>query len=122
MKREGEMRAYLFDASAAVEFYHPRADKIKKTLSYLSNLKTIRRQATLFIPNFFIAEVFNTFAKKLRTAEIDTEMYVAYLDQFRMDIHWGRRLYPYDLNRYHVIAADRIIPVEHRLASRDDRD
>ncbi len=116
------MRTYLFDASAAVEFYLPETEKIKKTLKHLREQKEPRAQAAIFIPNFCIAEVFNAFAKKLREEKISREEYKRCLDKFRGDIHWGRFLYPYELNRYHIIAADRIIPVEHRLAPHHDRD
>jgi len=116
------MRTYLFDASAAVQFYLPDSEKIKKTLKYLREQKEPRGQAVIFIPNFCIAEVFNAFARKLQEKKTTAEGYTKCLDAFRGDIHWGRFLYPYELNRYHIIAADRIIPVEHRLASIDDRD
>lgn len=43
------------------------------------------------------------------------------LENFRNDVHWGRTFYPCELHRYHIIAADRIIPIEHRYALKDDK-
>ena len=42
--------------------------------------------------------------------------------RFRKDIHWATLLYPYDLNRYHILAADEIIPIEHHVSRRKERD
>lgn len=115
------MRTYLFDASAAVEIYVPRNERVGKATEFILTQKRLR-QAKLFIPNICIAEVFNTFAKRRFRAErqkdvIDESSYKQHLSNFRDNIHWGRTLYPYDLNRYHIIAADKIIPVEHQLVA-----
>ncbi|MGA7341083.1 MAG: hypothetical protein WBE72_21520 [Terracidiphilus sp.] len=115
------MRTYLFDASAAVEIYLPRNERVAKTIQFIQTQKRLHK-AKLFIPNICIAEVFNTFAKRRFRAErqqdvIDEPSYKRHLSNFRDNIHWGRTLYPYDLNRYHIIAADKIIPVEHQIAT-----
>lgn len=81
------------------------------------------RKAILLIPNFCIVEVFNALAKKhFAERSLDQGAYARSLERFREDIHWGRNLYAYDLNRYHVIAADEIIPIEHNVAPERDRD
>jgi hypothetical protein len=122
----GAMLTYLFDASAAVEIYAPRDDQTNGAARYIPEQKTTYCQAALFIPNICIAEVFNTLARKYfkpREGEaIDRERYERHLAHFREDVHWGKTLYPYDVNRYHIIAADRIMPVEHDIASKDARD
>jgi hypothetical protein len=120
------MLTYLFDASAAVEIYVPRNDRVKKAIQFIQTQKRLRR-AKLFIPNICIAEVLNTFARRrFRPGRpqdvIDEESYKRVLSNFRDHIHWGRVLYSYDLNRYHIIAADKIIPVEHGLATSRGRD
>jgi len=117
---------YLFDASAAVEIYIPRNDHVNKAVQFIQTQKRLRK-AKLFIPNICIAEVLNTFARRRFRPErprdvLDEESYKLHLSNFRDHIHWGRTLYPYDLNRYHIIAADKIIPVEHRLATTRGRE
>lgn len=121
------MIRYLFDASAAVEIYRPRNMQVGKTLQRLIDQRTVLRQAAFFIPNFCIAEVFNTFARWHFDAsdprqKIDWETYERIVRKFRQDVRWGRLLYAYDLNRYHIMAADEIIPIEHSVARRDARD
>jgi hypothetical protein len=121
------MLTYLFDASAAVEMYIPRDEQSGKAVTYILEQKITYYQAALFIPNICIAEVFNTLARKYfkprdQKEAIDKESYEKHLRHFREHVHWGKTLYPYDLNRYHIIAADKIIPVEHDIASRDARD
>jgi len=117
------MLTYLFDASAAVELYAPRSPKIARIVNFIVEQKTIHKKAILYIPNFCIVEVFNCLAKKhFGEHSLARAQYEDALKLFREDIHWGRTLYSYDLNRYHVIAADEIIPIEHHVASEHERD
>lgn len=121
------MIRYLFDASAAVEMYHPRNAQVGRIVQRLKEQRTVLRQAAFFIPNFCIAEVFNTFAKwhfdpTDERQRIDWTEYERLIRRFRQDVRWGRLLYTYDLNRYHIMAADEIIPIEHTVARRDERD
>lgn len=119
------MLTYLFDASAAVELYAPQPHnlKAKKAVEYIVTQKKIHKQAALYIPNFCIVEVFNTLARKhFKDGVLDKSTYEDSLRRFRDDVHWGRTLYSYDLNRYHVIGADEIIPIEHHVASEHERD
>jgi len=116
------MKTYLFDACAAVDIYLPRDNRVKKAIQFIINQKKLHNQATLFIPNICIAEVFNAFAKKRfepedSSEQLDNDAYARCLGRFRNDVHWGNLLYPYDVNRYHIIAADKVIPIEHNLAS-----
>ncbi len=121
------MLTYLFDASAAVEIYVPRNEQTKRAVRYILEQKNTYNHAVLFIPSICIAEVFNTLARKHfkprdQNDALDRENYQKHLGRFREHVHWGRTLYPYDVSRYHIIAADKIIPVEHDLASKDERD
>jgi hypothetical protein len=121
------MIRYLFDASAAVEIYRPRSPQVGKVIQALIDQRTVLRRAAFFIPSFCIAEVFNTFAKwhfdpADSRQKIDWSVYEQLVRKFRQDIRWGRMLYTYDLNRYHIMAADEIIPIEHTVARRDERD
>lgn len=116
------MNTFLFDASAAVDLYAPRSERVKTLVGRIRAQKTILKRATLFIPDICIAEVFNTLARKhFREGILDRATYEKCLKQFRDDIHWGTTLYPYNLNRYHIIAADTIIPIEQHRAIDGER-
>lgn len=110
------MLTYLFDASAAVEIYlpSPRDEKIQRAVRFIVEQRTKFHQAALYIPNFCVVEVFSVFARKyFRGSELSKHEYEHCLERFRDDIHWGKSLYAYDLNRYHIVAADEIIAIEH---------
>lgn len=124
------MLTYLLDTSAAVEIYMPdgSGDRFaKRVLNHIIEQKALFREAILFIPNFCIAEVFNTFARKHYSPKDSKDKlsdveYGRCVAEFRDDIHWGKTLYPYDLNRYHVVATDKIVIAEHLLPRRDKHD
>ena len=117
------MLTYLFDASAAVELYAPRNAKCEKVVRFIVEQRKTQKQAVLYIPSFCVVEVFNTLARKhFKDGMIDSTHYEDCLKSFRDDVHWGRTLYSYELNRYHVIGADEIIPIEHHVASEHERD
>lgn len=119
------MLTYLFDASAAVELYAPQRPngKTQKAVRFIVEQKKTHKQAALYIPNFCVVEVFNALARRhFKDRTLDGERYENCLKRFRDDVHWGRTLYSYDLNRYHVIGADEIIPIEHHVASEHERD
>jgi len=120
------MLTYLFDASAAVELYVPpnsKNAKVGKVARFIVDQKGTHKQAVLYIPNFCVVEVFNALARRhFKDGALDGAQYESALKSFRDDIHWGRTLYAYDLNRYHVIGADEIIPIEHHVASEHERD
>ena len=120
-------RTYLLDASAAIEIYIPRSSRTKKAIQFILDQKRIFRQATLLIPNFCIVEVLNAFARMRFSQEHEDQPlsamdYEKHLTRFRDDVHWGKTLYQYELNRYHIIAADTIIPAEHRFPRRYEHD
>jgi len=117
------MKTYLFDASAAVELYAPRNKKVAKITQYIASQRKTYKQATLHIPNFCIVEVFNVLGRMyFEEKKLTRKKYQQCLANFRKDIHWATLLYPYDLNRYHILAADEIIPIEHHVSRRKERD
>ena len=68
------------------------------------------------MPNFCIAEVFNTFAKlKYRKEKISDEVYKTLKDKFRNLIRGGRIIYHYELSRYHILNVDYIVAFEHQF-------
>lgn len=117
------MRTYLFDACAAVDLYSPRSEKVKRLLKFIVEQRTIFKNAALFIPDFCIVEVFNSLAKMhFKKRILSKEQYEDCLQQFRNDIHWASVLYPYSINRYHMLGADEIIPIEQNTPSEKDWD
>jgi len=118
------MLTYLFDASAALELYAPRNQKTAKVVQYIkAQGRELYKCAILLIPSFCIVEVFNGLAKKyFRGKSLTKDEYEKRLNLFRSDIHWGKTLYAYELNRYHIIGADEIIPIEHNVAVEHERD
>jgi phosphate/sulfate permease len=113
------MTAFLFDASAAVCFYteaRPRAkDVIQRVLELRESLPCI-----LYIPNLCIPEVLNALTKLKYEPEnlrdrVNRVEYDSCINKFKRDVHWGRLFYPYDLNRYHILAVDEIIPFEYEV-------
>jgi hypothetical protein len=114
---------YLFDASAAVQIYAPESDYARESINTFvkqRDRKDKKNAARFFIPNICIPEVFNTLAKKYHNDKNSSlhqneDLYRKCLKDFRNDIHWGKKIYSYDLNRYHIVAADIFITIEHKL-------
>lgn len=113
------MRNYVFDTNAVVMYYTREDPRIWRILDHVIQQRVLR-EAALFIPSFCIVEVFNVFAKLRYERKLSPVKYKQFLDSFRKDLHWATIFYPYDLNRYHVLAADEIIPVEY-AAPREKR-
>jgi predicted nucleic acid-binding protein len=117
------MRTYIFDACAAVDIYCPRSEKVKRVLKFIVEQRTLHNKAALYIPDFCIVEVFNTLAKMhFKKRVLSKEQYEDCLQRFRNDIHWASVLYPYAINRYHMLGADEIIPIEQNTPSEKDWD
>jgi len=113
------MNAILFDASAVVSWYFDESSRAKESLSRILRLKE-ELGCILYLPNICIPEVLNAFARRRQEHNksghrLSRTEYTANLDRFKRDIHWGKLFYPYDLNRYHMIAADEIIPFEYEV-------
>jgi hypothetical protein len=120
------MLAYLFDTSAIASFYVPK-DANHNPAKVFERIRKQREDlgCVLYVPNICIPEVLNTLAKfrfeaKPDGPRLNPSQYKQTLERFRHDVHWGRLFYPYDLTRYHVIAADEIIPFEYEV-SREGR-
>lgn len=122
------MRAILFDASAVVSWYLDQSPRVKEPRSRILRLKK-DHGCILYVPNICIPEVLNAFARRRYESDksgnrLTLTEYSEYLNRFERDIHWGRLFYPYDLNRYHIVATDEIIPFEYEVKreSRMDKD
>jgi hypothetical protein len=103
---------YLFDASAILHVYMPD-EGLTPLLDHFLEQRGLQK-AFLYVPNFCVAETFNALARKYyREGELNEEMYRFCKEAFANDIHNGHLFYHLELNRYHVLDVDFIIPFEH---------
>lgn len=114
---------YLFDTSVAVEFYRPKRSFTPVRLKHNRPLKEhiteqqFERKATLYLPSFCVAETKNTLARwRYREKNVfsGAEHYKSILGAFIAHVHNREFFYSYDLNRYHNLNADEVIPVEQK--------
>lgn len=119
---------FLLDANIPAGYYLPislNSQKEKLRIQAIfSYLKKNKKNNFIYIPNFCIAETFNVFAKysfsswnnhlkRKKTKTIDTRTYQKIAKKFEKDIHNGNFLYHYELNRYHILNAGFICPIDH---------
>lgn len=112
---------YLIDTCAWVTYYRGN-EKTKKWLDYVIEQKGLNG-ATLFMPSFCIAEVFNTFAKWRYRGEdikLNEDEYIGIKKKFRDHIRKGTLITEYPLHIYHIYNTDYIIPFEHQLEPQQD--
>jgi predicted nucleic acid-binding protein len=103
---------YLLDASAFCRF----AENINNPQSQIEHniLSKNLEGYFYYIPQFCIAEVFNTFAKwHYAQKRINETRYKELRETFKTLISNRLVLYPYDLHRYHNLNCDKIFPIEH---------
>lgn len=105
------MKYYLIDTSAfvyAIEYL----DRIKRNFF----VEKAAGQAFLYIPQFCVPEVFNTFARFFyRDKKILGDKYTKWRSEFTKSIHDRRLIYCYDLHRYHNLNTHRVFRLEHTL-------
>lgn len=115
---------YLLDASALVLKHRPDPDdSVDRAKKVMDAIEAQRKgnEAFLFLPNFCVAEAFNTLAKwfwregKFRTKEqYEAACKALERDVKRVDeFNDKRRFYAYDLHRYHVLNCNQVFEVEH---------
>jgi len=121
---------YLLDTNVALHHYIPDK-KVTPQLDHIIEQHGLKK-AFIFIPQFCVSEVFNTFAKlHYRKKETYPQEYQdLYLNDFKplsvfdyqkvcgnfkADIKFGRLFYNYELSRYHVFNADHVITFEHQI-------
>ena len=103
---------YLLDASAVIHLYVPD-EQVTPKLDHLIEQRGLGK-AFLLIPNFCVAETFNALARlHFRKKELNADLYQLCKQTFGRDIHNGQFFYHYEMNRYHVLDVDHIIPFEH---------
>lgn len=107
---------FLLDTSACACIYDaavPDESYARKAMTTLI-AKRGENRAFLYLPNFCVAEVFNTFAKwHFRQKKISPSEYDQIKKAFRLQVSGSRFFYNYQLNRYHVLNTDYIVQAEH---------
>ncbi|MDR2192736.1 MAG: hypothetical protein LBO62_07665 [Endomicrobium sp.] len=102
---------YLLDSSAFCRFCDNMMSKAEITHHIINKAND---GYFYYMPQFCIAEVFNTFAKWYYAEKrIDETKYKELCNLFKSLIHNRNIIYPYDLHRYHNLNCDRIFPIEH---------
>lgn len=106
---------YLIDTCAWVNYYKGDV-KVQTLLNHIIDQKGSNR-ATLFMPSFCIAEVFNTFAKwryRGDDVRLTEPEYEEIKKIFRTHIRRGALITEYPLHIYHIYNTDYVIPFEHQ--------
>lgn len=105
------MKYYLIDTSAFV-YAIENLDKIKNNFF----MEKANGAAFLYMPQFCIPEVFNTFARFFyRDKKIGGELYTKWRGEFIKAIKDRRIIYCYDLHRYHNLNTQKIYKLEHTI-------
>jgi len=117
---------FLLDSNVTAAYYLPRSTKYKKVQDRIEiifdSVRSGKSNHFFYIPNFCIAEVFSVFMKHsfetwnkhLKNKNtINTKVYNSLVKQFSEDIHNGKFLYHFELNRYHILGINLIAPIDH---------
>jgi len=103
------MNYYLLDASAFI-YAIENLNKLKRDIF----VEKANGTAFLYIPQFCIPEVFNTFARFFyRDKRIGGDQYTKWRNEFTKLVRNRRILYCYDLHRYHNLNTNRVYKLEH---------
>ncbi len=99
-----------------VLFYQKANKKLDEIFVSQTNKK-----ATVYLPQFCVAETFNTFARLYyKDKSISEELYNSLTELFKEHIKDRKLLYCYDLHRYHNLNADAVIRAEHTVPYNGD--
>lgn len=119
------MKKYLLiDANIAASYYLPMSAKSKRAAerieAILDNARHNNKDYFIYIPNFCIAETISTFNKytfskwgKTNNKKLDARAYESIIRQFQKDIHNGKFIYHYELNRYHILGINFTAPIDY---------
>jgi len=128
---------FLLDASVVVAYYLPKVSSQKaheRMHEIVSAMRVRGRQKkpfVLFVPNFCVAEIFNTFRrcrygkwnKKVKDigGMISKKDFNRVYNRFQQDIRNGKLFYHYELSRYHLLNTALISPIDHHYAYQRNR-
>lgn len=117
---------FLIDANLVAGYYLTRSLRSKKAAkrieSIIDYIRLHKDEHFIYIPNICIAEVVNVFIKysyakwnkKINGKKtIDSRIYKSLIDSFHNDIHNGKFMYHYELNRYHILGVNLVAPIDH---------
>jgi len=105
------MKYYLIDTSAFVF----AVENINQTRMDFF-VEKAKGEAFLYIPQFCVTEVFNTYARKFYEENvIQGDVYTEWRNEFIKATHNRRILYCYNLHRYHNLNAHKVYKVEHKV-------
>ena len=118
----------LLDSNVTAGYYLPRSLHSTKAAQRIEaifdSVRSGESKHFFYIPNFCIAEVFSVFMKHAfggwnpqvqGKGKLDSRVYGSLVKQFQKDIHNGRFLYHYELNRYHILGINLVAPVDHHF-------
>ena len=109
------MKYYLIDTSA----YVFAAENIGKKFNVDFLQEKANDDAFLYLPQFCVTEVLNTFAKCFhKQKKYLPDKYIDIKKHFLDLIHDRKLIYVYDLHRYHNLNADEIIEKEQTIPLR----
>ena len=88
--------------------------------------KILKKEHFFYIPQFCVAEVFNTinkwcYRKTNDKVQISEEEAKILIDRFKDMIHDRKYLYAYDLHRYHNLNCDKIFKIENSTPKIDKK-
>lgn len=111
---------YLLDTSAFCRFIEDRTIDPKDISHNIAF--NIVRGCFYYIPQFCVAEVFNTFARwHYAENKISADYYAKLCSYFRTLVRDRLALYSYDLHRYHILNCDKIYETEHTTPRKKKR-
>ncbi len=104
------MKYYLIDTSALVYAFENTG---KTKLDFFK--EKANDEAFLYIPQFCVTEVLNTFARFFyKNKNIGPDSYTKWRNEFLKSVRNRKILYAYDLHRYHNLNADKVFRFEHK--------
>lgn len=112
------MKYYLIDTSA---FVYAIENVNQTKMDFF--MERANGTAFLYMPQFCITEVFNTYARLFyRENKIVGTLYNQWRNEFIRAIHNRRIIYCYDLHRYHNLNVTRVCKIEHTKPYKNTED
>jgi hypothetical protein len=117
---------FIIDANIAAGYYLPQSMTSEKARYRIKCIIDYIRlnidKHFIYIPNICIAETFSVFYKYafgawnphvIKNGKITRTQFLDIVDKFQTDIHNGKFMYHYEVNRYHILGINYIAPIDH---------